>query len=75
MVDVQGLKAEMVRKGLTQEKMAKHLNMSSRTFSSRLKRGVFGSDEIEKIMHILDIKNPTPIFFGQTVSFKDTLLK
>lgn len=68
MVDTKGLKAEMVRKGITQEQLAKQLNMSSRTFSSRMSKGVFGSDEIEKLVKILDIKDPMSIFFAQLVT-------
>ena len=68
MVDTRSLRAEMVRKGVTQEDLAKELNMTSRTFSSRMKKGVFGSDEIEKLVSILDIKDPMSIFFANTVT-------
>lgn len=68
MIDVAGLKAEMVRNGYTQTKMAEKLNMTPRTFSNKLKRGVFGSDEIEIMMHTLHIKEPISIFFTSEVS-------
>lgn len=68
MVDINGLKAAIVKKGLTQEKVAKMMNISPRTLSSRMTKGVFGSDEIELLMNILDIDNPVSIFFAHTVT-------
>ncbi len=62
MVDTKGLNAEMVRKGITQEQLAKQLNISSRTFSNRMSKWFFGSDEIEKLVKILDIKDPMSVF-------------
>lgn len=68
MVDINSLKAAMVKKGLTQEKVAKMMNISPRTLSSRMAKGVFGSDEIELLMNILDIDDPVSIFFAQAVT-------
>lgn len=68
MLDVNGLKAAIVKKGLTQKDVADKLGMSQKTFSTRLSKGVFGSDEIEKLMSILDIPNPVEIFFARKVS-------
>lgn len=68
MVNSNELKAAIVRKGLTQHDVAKHLGVSQRTFSSKLNKGVFCSDEIEKLIIFLDIKNPMPIFFDSLVS-------
>lgn len=62
-MDIRALKAEMVKSGYTQEKLAKELGITTRTLSNRLKNGVFGTDEIEKMVKILKIKNPIPIFF------------
>ena len=36
--------------------------------SFTIKKGVFGSDEIEALMSILDIKDPMPIFFSHVVT-------
>lgn len=68
MVNVNELKAAMVRKGMTQCDVAKKLNISPRTLSNKLKRGVLGSDDIEKLMVILDINDPVPIFFAHKVT-------
>ena len=68
MVNVNELKAAIIRKGLTQKEVAAKMNISSRTLTSRLSKGVFGSDEIEKLMNILDINDPVTIFFTKTVT-------
>lgn len=64
MVNVLALKAEMMRNGYNQETLSKELNISSRTLSNKMKKGVFGSDEIEKMIELLKIKNPIEIFFA-----------
>lgn len=33
-----------------------------------MKIGIFGSDEIDKMIELLEIKNPVPIFFTQCVT-------
>ncbi len=63
MIQINEIKGRMKAKGYTQEKLAKELNISSKTLSTRFKKGVFGSDEIEKLISILNIKNPMEIFF------------
>lgn len=62
------LKAEIVKNGLTQAKVAESIGMSQVTFSRKLKRGVFGIDEAEKLIGLLDIKDPNQIFFNQQVT-------
>lgn len=68
MVNTNELRAAWVKKGLTQADIAKELNISPRTLTNRMKKGVFGSDEIEQLITLLDIQNPVPIFFAQTVT-------
>ncbi len=68
MVNANELKACIVRKGLTQEAVAKKLNISPKTFYNKLHKGVFGSDEIEKMILLLDINDPMPIFFANAVT-------
>ena len=65
MIDTNRLKAAIVLKGKTQEDVAKYLGISSKTFYLRMKKGVFGSDEIEKMVEYLDIEEPIPIFFAK----------
>jgi hypothetical protein len=51
--------------GKTQEDVAKHLGMANKTFYLRMKKKVFGSDEIEKMIDYLNIDDPMPIFFAK----------
>jgi len=60
---VNELKGKIRAKGYTQEKLAKELGISPKTLSNKLSKGVFGSDEIDKIVRILEIDNPIEIFF------------
>lgn len=64
MLDRNALRAEIVRNGTTQKEIAKILGMSEKTFISRMKTGVFGTDEAEKIIKVLGIKDPISIFFA-----------
>lgn len=75
MVNIKELKAEFTRNDYTQEEIAKLLGTSSRTLSNRLKNRVFWSDEIEKLIKALNIKEPMKIFFDEKVTYKDTTQK
>lgn len=68
MVNSNKLKGLIVSKGLTQKQVAKELDITPKTFSLKLKKGVFGSDEIETMINLLDISDPVPIFFTQDVT-------
>ena len=68
MLNVLEFKAAMVRKGYTQKAMAEKLGISEKTFSIRLKNRCFGSDEIETLIDVLDIRDPMPIFFSNAAS-------
>ena len=65
MIDINRLKSVMVLNEKTQEDVAKHLGMSSKTFYLRMKKGIFGSDEIEKMIDYLHIDDPVSIFFAK----------
>lgn len=64
MLNVNALKAEMVRNGYTQATLSKELGITPRTFSTRLKTGDFGSKEIEIMMNRLKLADPIAIFFS-----------
>lgn len=68
LLDVNALKAEMVRSGYTQQNLAKELGISSRTFSTRLKTGDFGSKEMETMISTLNLKDPMSIFFANKIT-------
>lgn len=68
MVNTTELKAYMVRRELTQKEVAEKLNMSEKTFYLRMKKGVFGSDEIESLIKLLGIEDPMSVFFASKVT-------
>lgn len=72
MLNVLEFRAAMVRKGYTQKDLAKVLGMSEKTFYERLKNKRFGSEEIEKLITVLEISDPMPIFFSNLVTSQDT---
>lgn len=57
------LKAEIVKNGLTQKDFCKNIGMSQSTFIRKMRKGVFNSNEIEKMVCVLNINNPAEIFF------------
>ena len=65
MVDTNALRGIIVSKGLRQGDVAKHIGISPKTFGERMKKKVFGSDEIEAMIDLLDIENPVEIFFAK----------
>lgn len=62
------LRAEIVRNGYTQEKVAELLGIAPKTFYLKMKRGVFTTKEAEEMIAILEIRNPSDIFFGHEVA-------
>lgn len=62
------IKGRIVAKGWTQAQFAQMLGISPKTFHLRMKKGVFGSDHIERMIELLDIKNPCEIFFERKVT-------
>lgn len=68
MINVNELKGRIVAKGYTQTDVANKIGITPKTFSTKLKKGVLNSKEIEKLIDILDIKNPIDIFFVDNVT-------
>ena len=68
MIRTNDLNGIIVTRGLSQKDVAKYLGISANTFYSKMKKGVFGSDEIEKMINLLEIKNPLAIFFANDVT-------
>lgn len=68
MVNVLKLKALIVERGMTQTQVAKKLGISRKSWYDRMSRKKFDSDEIYKLIELLDIDNPTPIFFADEVT-------
>ena len=68
MVNTNLLRAEWVKKGLTQDQVAKELGSCGKTLTDRMKKRCFRSNEIEMLISFLDIKDPMPIFFAKEVT-------
>lgn len=68
MIAVNKLRGIIVENGMTQKEVAEKLGMSQKTFYNKMKKGVFGTDEVEKMVSVLSIENPTDIFFTNKVT-------
>ncbi|MBQ7737314.1 MAG: helix-turn-helix transcriptional regulator [Oscillospiraceae bacterium] len=61
-MNVNALKAEIVRNGYTMAQVAKLIGISETTMSRRLKKQDFGLDEAQRLIDVLHIQNPGEIF-------------
>ena len=68
MIDTNALRGAIAAKGLTQQDVARHIGIAPKTFYAKMKRGVFGSDEMESMIVLLSIENPGAIFFAEKVT-------
>lgn len=64
MLDVNALRAEIVRNGTTQAEVAEKLGMTAKTFGVKLKNSSFGIDEAYRMIEFLNIEDPAKIFFA-----------
>lgn len=58
------LKGIIAEQGLSQCEVAKAIGLSSKTFYSKMKKGVFGTDEAVAMIQLLKIENPADIFLS-----------
>lgn len=65
MVRTDKLKGIFAESGKSQKDIAEMLNISPKTFYLKMKKGVFGSDEIEIMIEKLNIQNPMDVFFAK----------
>lgn len=68
MVNTDELRGIIAKNGKTQSDIAKMLNITPKTFYIRMKKGIFGSDEIQIMIKELNIKNPMDIFFANEIT-------
>jgi DNA-binding XRE family transcriptional regulator len=66
------LNGEIARAGLTKPVLARMIGMAPKTFYNKEKKGVFGSDEIVKIVTACQIQDPVRIFFPEFVAQHET---
>lgn len=64
MINTNKLKGVIIEQGKTQEEVAKSIGITPKTFYLKMKKGIFGSDEIEKMISLLNIEDPISIFFA-----------
>lgn len=72
MIDTNALRGVIASRGLSQQDVARHIGIAPKTFYAKMKRGVFGSDEMESMIGLLSIENPSAIFFAKEVTCQVT---
>ena len=60
--------AQMVRKGVKKYELAEKLGMTYTSLYRKIKSGRFTREEIGKIIELLEIKDPVPIFFAEELA-------
>ena len=68
MINTSELREIIAKNGKSQSEIARMLNITPKTFYIRMKKGVFGSDEIQIMIDNLHIDNPMEIFFKKEVT-------
>ena len=64
MVKINEIRACMARNQITQKQLAQELHISENTMTEKMKTGNFGLEEAKLMIELLDIKNPSEIFFA-----------
>ncbi len=72
MVDTDAIRGYIARRRTTQEKTAQACGITTKTFCLKMKKGVFLTDEVEKMIDYLDIEDPVAIFFAKEVASQAT---
>lgn len=68
MVNTDALRGKIVENRMTLQSVAKSIGISDATMTRRMRDKVFGSDEIEKMIDVLNIDSPEEverIFFAK----------
>lgn len=65
MIRTDKLKGIIVENGYSQNDVAKAIGITPKTFYDKMKKGVFGSDEIQTMIEMLHIEDPVSIFFAE----------
>lgn len=74
MIDTNELRGLIVKKGLSQRKMAKILGITEKTFYVKMKDGIFRTDELERMADVLGIpKANIGIFFRDSSAQQEVI--
>lgn len=65
MVATDKLRGIIAERGMSQRQVANELGITEKTFYAKMKKGAFGTDEAEKMIHLLRIDCPAEIFFAK----------
>ena len=65
MVNTAKLRGIIAENGKTQQDVAKMLGIAPKTFYERMKKGKFGSDDIQIMIDELHIENTVDVFFAK----------
>lgn len=68
MIKTDELKGIIAKNGMSQRGVALAIGISEKTFYEKMKKGIFGSDEIEAMTELLHIDKPWDIFFAKKVA-------
>lgn len=63
MINTNKLLGIFAENGMTKKAVAELLDIAPKTLNEKLNKGVFGSDEIEKMIEEFHIEDPMSIFF------------
>lgn len=55
----------IAKAGLSQAQVAREIGITPKTFYLKMKKGVFNSDEIYLMIHLLHMENPMTVFFAE----------
>lgn len=65
MIRTDKLRGVIAQRNMSQSDVAKAIGITPKTFYTKMKSGVFGSDEIEAMISVLKIDKPMEIFFAK----------
>ena len=65
MINVNLLKSKIVEKGYTQAEFCREIGMAESTFIRKMKMGTVTLKEAERMIELLEIKNPAEVFFAK----------
>ena len=63
MLDTDELRGYIAKRGLSQAKVARAIGITPRGFRNKMKRAVFSSDELERMVLMLEIEKPWETLF------------
>ena len=68
MFDRRAFDAELAKIGMTQKELSIKTGIPSATLSRKIRKGKFGTDDVEKIVKATNMQNPADIFLANLVS-------